>query len=183
VQPPAIVHFADRLPSVVDALTRLRESVAAAVRSPHVYIIPSALQADAAARFYYQWTNSGQVGPEPHFDRGTNRSLIYLRGNEAAKIAAFLAVSRTTTFEITDQAVTAFERHYWVVAFGLCRSLIERIALAGAWAEMLSKFLSVRPAPNERPIDSLIDNGEAISRFLYGTKRDWTKLARIIHQI
>lgn len=173
---PAAPRFSDELPGLVDALGLLCERLRPVAAAEHAMVVPSAMQADQTARRIYEWTTGGEVGPMPRIAKAEHRSIAYLSSSTTAKIRAFVSVNATALFELSDQTKASFSAGHWLVALGNCRGMMERVAVAIAFRNVVEKGLRKPPDPNESAIAAITEISESVTKFLYGTRRDWTKL-------
>jgi hypothetical protein len=128
---------------------------------------------------YYRWGVGGQQEPSPTrtATAAEFRAAIYYQSMTAAALAAFYRVACVTTVEFAEAAADGFRIGQLTSPCAALRCLIERIAHAASLADAI-RDLPTAPIPREAPLKPLIDVSTPIVRALYGTQRDWGKLAK-----
>jgi hypothetical protein len=148
------------------------------ITKPYQYRFVSAGQAKQAELPLARWVLGGEVGPQPVANRASFRALIYSHGRYSAVLAAFHRVTSVTAVEFGVAAAEGFRAGQLTVPCAALRCLIERIAHAGAVADAAKRVIAA-PAPREMPLKPVLDLGETVLKAVYGTNRDWMKLAHV----
>ncbi len=165
---------------IVAALEELTRTVKLRIEKPHHFRFVSAQQAQPFTMAYYRWGIGGQQGPSPTSTATAAefRAAIYYQSMAAAALAAFYRVACVIAVEFAEAAADGFRVGHLTSPCTALRCLIERIAHATSLADAIRNFPAAS-IPQETPLKPLFDVSTAIMRALYGTHRDWGKLAKV----
>ena len=173
-------HVSERDPRfrMLNTLDGIMAKIKDRITKPYQYRFVSAGQAKQAELPLARWVLGGQVGPQPDVNRASFRAFIYGHGRAAAQLAAFHRVTTVTAVEFGVAAADGFRAGQLTVPCAALRCLIERIAHATAVADAAKRVNAV-PVPPEMPMKPVLDLGETMLKAMYGTNRDWMKLAQV----
>jgi hypothetical protein len=163
---------------ILNTLEVIIAKVKERVTNPYQFRFVSAGQAKQAEMLLGSWAQAGRPGPQPVVDPISFRAAIYNQGRTSALLAAFHRVTSVTTTEFGAAAAEGFRAGNLTVPCAALRCLIERIALAGALADAV-RGLSAARVPAEMPLKPVLELAETVMKAVYGTNRDWMKLAQM----
>jgi hypothetical protein len=145
------------------------------VQSEHRFRFVSSTQALAYNAPFADWVKSGEVGPLPSASPAEWRAAVYDQAESASELKAFSKVACVAAVELAEAALSGLNAQRIIVTYTALRGYIERTAHAAAIVASLRK---IKEAPIDGPLTPVLELSEVIHKALYGTRREWPKLAK-----
>lgn len=158
------------------ALGTTIDAVRRRIAKPYDFCFISQQQASHWPMAVDRWSKAGRVGARPRAPKAEIRSVIYDQAMAASQLAAFYRVVSVTAVEFAEAALLGFREGQIVVPYSSLRCFVERTAHAAKVSDEVGGLIRV-PMAHETLLDSFPGLGNLIFRALYGTQRDWMKLA------
>ena len=133
----------NHISKLVASLEALISASSKRVEKKHEFRTVSAAKATPYSLSFASWERNGRVGPQPNGTSAEIRAALYALAETASELRAFLIVTNVVMVELAEAAIVGLRDGRIVVAFTTLRGLIERIALAAALADDLTRHRQV----------------------------------------
>lgn len=170
--PPPSVDATEKLIAVLEA-TQVKLRIYA--QSQHLFRFVSVRQAVPHVTAYAHWTRDGEVGTQPMASPAEMRAVVYDQAKSASELRAFPKVVAVAGVELVEATLAGLKAGHIIPTYTALRGFIERTAHALATAAKLKEIENV---PVDGPLTVVLELSELIHRALYGTQREWSKLAK-----